>query len=88
MNNEVESIMKDKIKRVENCYERRRRREKGLGKFINTSFLRKGDKNRSERYYVRIPPVLVHHPAFPFTDQEKVRVRLETGRIVIEKLTK
>lgn len=65
----------------------KRVRTKGTGKFTDTSFLRKGDTNRSERYYIRIPPGLVHHPVFPFMDQEKVRVRLETGRLIIEKLT-
>jgi hypothetical protein len=61
-------------------------RIRGFGKYIDSSFLRKGDKNRSYRLFIRIPPGVAHHKLFPFRDGERVLVRIHNGRLIISRM--
>jgi hypothetical protein len=61
-------------------------KQESVGKFCDMSFLRKGDKKRSERYYVFVPPEIVHNPKFPFKPEDPVMVRLEGQKLVVIKM--
>lgn len=58
----------------------------GVGKFIDSSFQRKGEK-RADRYLILLPHDLVRNETFPFhTNLEPCVVKLENGKLTISKL--
>jgi len=57
-----------------------------VGKFLDMSFDRKGDKRRSERFYLLIPPELVHDERFPLQKDELAMIRIEGLKLIVMKL--
>lgn len=46
-------------------------------------FDRKGDKKRSERFYIIVPPEMVHDERFPLRPDEAVMLRAEGRKLVV-----
>ena len=58
----------------------------GVGKFINSSFQRKGEK-RADRFLILLPHDVVKNEAFPFRDNlEPCIVKLENGKLIVSKI--
>lgn len=57
-----------------------------IGKFLDMGFQRKGDKKRSERFYIFVPPELVRDPKFPFQTNDPVMIRLEGQKLTVIKM--
>lgn len=58
----------------------------GLGKFIDSSFQRKGQK-KADRFLILLPHEIVKSEHFPFKDNlEPCIVRLEGSKIIISKV--
>lgn len=58
----------------------------GLGKFIDSSFQRRGQK-RADRFLILLPHEIVKADGFPFKENlEPCIVKLEGGKIIISKV--
>jgi hypothetical protein len=57
----------------------------GLGRYVNASFQRKGQKH-ADRFIIVLPHELVKGGLFPFKDMEMVIVKLEHGKLIVSKI--
>ena len=57
-----------------------------VGRFSDLSFNRKGDKKRSERYYIIVPPELLHDDRFPLHLNEPVMCRVEGQKLIVVRM--
>lgn len=57
-----------------------------IGRFIDYSWSGKGKSKRSEKYFIHVPPEMLHDERFPLKLNEPVMLRVEGQKLVIMKM--
>lgn len=69
------------------CYTLVIKMKRGTGRVVDFSYVDKKKGNKRRRYYIYIEtPELFESEEFPFTQEDKLFIQIEDGKLIIEKM--